>query len=524
MRRRFSIIAAAAVLTLTGCTQVTPPSQQSNRTVSAVFSNIAETKSLDPHLAFSSESILFVRQTYDSLLEYKPGGTEVRPALATAWEASADAKTYTLTLRSGVRFHDGSTLDSGVVKTSMDRLREINQGPATLFENVAAVQVPTADTVVFRLKSPDAFFPGVLPKLPIVSKKAIDDHRTEQDPWAKDWFAGNEAGSGPYTLGTWERGKAITLDAYGEYWQEFEPGTPTKVTLRTDPDVTTAVQLMCQGQVDMIGGIGTDQTDQAAACGGVRAVEQPKLGVNTVFFNTASKGPIGDVRVRRAIALAVDYQAYLEYFKGRAQEARGPLPPSAVTFEPPFPALAQNLDEAKRLLAEAGHPDGGFTLSYLGLKGLAWEEFFGTMLEENLKPLGIKVKQTLVAWPQMVSLQGDPKTAHDLSFLVLNLVTPNPTSILRNYTTAARADKGGMNWAYYSNRALDRRLDEINGILDEPRRLAALREAQQSIIDDQVAIWLPSSNIYQPVGEKWAVSYEPIDFVVMVRFFHARQT
>ncbi|WP_214105843.1 ABC transporter substrate-binding protein [Acrocarpospora catenulata] len=524
MRNRTLITAVAAVLTLVGCTQVTPPTVRESRTVSAVFSNIAETKSLDPHLAFSSESVLFVRQTYDSLLEYQPGGTQTRPALATKWESSADAKTHTITLRSGVRFHDGSTLDSAVVKASVDRLREINQGPATLFGNLDTVETPTADTVVFKLKNADAFFPGMLPKLPIVSKKAIDEHKTADDPWAKDWFAGNEAGSGPYTLGSWERGKAITLNAFDGYWQKFQDGTPTKVTLRTDPDVTTAVQLMCQGQVDMIGGIGTDQTDQAAACADVKAVEQPKLGVNTVFFNLKAKGPVSDVRVRKAIALAVDYKAYLEYFKGRAQEARGPLPPGAVEFEPPFPAFAQNLEEARRLLADAGYPDGGFTLSYLGLKGLAWEEFFGTLLEENLKPLGIKVKQTLVAWPQMVSVQGNPETAHDLSFLVLNMVTPDPTSILRNYTTAAAADKGGMNWGYYANGDLDQRLGQISGILDETQRLTVLREAQQSIIDDQVAIWLPSSNIYQPVGKKWEVSYEPIDFVVMVRFFYARES
>lgn len=523
MRSRLVIMTAALVaVAAAGCTQVTPPGGEQDE-VSVVFSNIAETKSLDPHLAFSSDSVLFVRQVYDSLLEYEPGGTKVLPMLATKVDASADAKTYTATLRTDVTFHDGSKLDSGVVKASVDRLLAINQGPATLFGNVASVSTPDANTVVFTLERPDSYFPGVLPKLPIVSKQAIEEHKTADDPWARDWFAVNEAGSGPYTLAGWERGKAINLSANTAYWQPFAAGTPTSVTVRIDPDVTTAVQLMCQGEVDMIGGIGTDQTDQALSCPGVKAVEQPKLGVNTVFFNLGSTGPVSNPKVRKAIALAVDYEGYLEYFKGKAQPARGPLPPSAVDFDPEFPAFAQRVDEAKRLLAEAGYPDGGFTVSYLGLKGLAWEEFFGTMLEQNLRPLGITVKQTLVGWPQMVSLQSNPQTAHDLSFLVLNMVTPDPTSILRNYTTDAAADKGGMNWAYYANPALDAKLREISGMLDETQRIAAMREAQQMIIDDQVAIWLPSSNIYQPVREEWTVSYEPIDFVVMVRFFHTRQ-
>ncbi|MEV7232168.1 ABC transporter substrate-binding protein [Polymorphospora sp. NPDC051019] len=522
MKLRHAMVALLGCTLVAGCTEVAPPSDQAHSDVSAVFSNIAQTKTLDPHIAFSSEGTLYVRQAYDSLLEYEPGGITVQAALATEWKVSADSRTYTLTLRDGATFHDGSPVDAEAVRTSIERIQAINQGPANLARDIASVTAPDTRTVVFTLEQPDVFFPGILPKLPIVSKKAIDTHKTAADPWAKDWFATNEAGAGAYTLVS-HTANEIRFKAYDKYWRPFEPGTPTSVTLRTDPDATTAVQLMCQGKVDMIGGIGPDQTDQAAACPGVKTIQQTQYGVRTVFFNQQTSGPPADVRVRKAIALAFDYQSYLDYFKGKAYPANGPLPANAGKLGTPYPDVARDLDQAKRLLAEAGYPDGKFTVSYLGIKGLAWAEFFGTLLQQNLQELGVTLKQTFVPWPQMVSLQSNPETAHDLALLSVNMVTNDPTAMLKSaYVTSAWADKGGSNWGYYSNEKVDDLTASVSTVQDENQRAEIIHEILGEIIADQVAVWLMRPSIYQPVLEKWDVKYEPMDNNVMVRFYFAR--
>ena len=88
-----------------------------------MFSNVAETPTLDPAIAFSSDGLEFVRNVYEGLLEYAPASTELRPALAESWEVSDDGRTYTFTIRSGVTFHDGSELDAEDVAASLERIR-----------------------------------------------------------------------------------------------------------------------------------------------------------------------------------------------------------------------------------------------------------------------------------------------------------------------------------------------------------------------------------------------------------------
>lgn len=95
--------------------------------ITATFSNIAETPTLDPAVAFSSDGLEFVRNVYEGLLEYKPASTELLPALATAWKPSDEGLTYTFTLRQGVKFQDGSTMDATAVKAGLDRIKGVNQ-------------------------------------------------------------------------------------------------------------------------------------------------------------------------------------------------------------------------------------------------------------------------------------------------------------------------------------------------------------------------------------------------------------
>lgn len=525
---------APATLATEGTTTTLPPDTftrpQELGDVPFVFSNIAQTASLDPAVAWSSDGMLFVRSAYDTLLEYPPGAEPavVQPALANDWSLSDDGLTYTFTLREDVVFHDGNPFDSADVVKSLERIQAINQGPATVLGGVESYEADGPYEVRITLEAPNVFFTGSLPKVPIVSAEAIEANAGADDPWAAEWFAENEAGSGPYVLDSLAP-DAITLDGFADYWREFEPGTPTRITLRTDPDATTAVQLMCQGEVDSIGGIAPDQTDQAVACNGVKGLVQQRFGVGTVVFNMLSDGPISDVRVRRAIAKAVDYGAWLDYFNGRAEPTTGPLPSNA-EIGPVPPVITQDLEGARALMAEAGYPDGGpdnihFNISYAGLQFLAYEAFFGTLLTESLKEIGIGVDVNLVGWPELVELTKSPETTTDLAYLILNMTSTDPSTVLKSaYITSSWADGGGYNWAYYSNETVDEETARVSSIPDPEERGQVLRQIQDQIISDQVAIWLPQPVIYQPVLEKWDLKFEPLDFVVQTRFFHARNT
>lgn len=510
-------IVAVAMVALAAVVVPGTQSQASTEPIRAVFSNVAETPTLDPAIAFSSDGLLFVRNVYEGLLEYSPASTELRPALAESWDTSEDGTTYTFTLRTDVTFHDGSEFTADDVVASLERIQEINQGPASLMGGIESISAIDPHTVEIALSGPDRFFLGILPKLAITSAASISTN-------GDDWFATNENGTGPYQLDRWDRNQAIHLVAYDGYWQPFEEGTPTQVELRVDPDISTAMQLLGSGQIDMMGAVGPDEALQAQSMDGVIVVEQQSYEVRMLPIDV-TKPPLDDVRVREAISLAFDYNAMVDFFGGFGVIPRGPLPAGLLPEGYDAQPMEQDLDRAKELLAEAGYPDGGFTVTFLGLEGLSYEEFAGNVLQEQLGALGITVEQQLVPWPQMVEVQSNPETAAGISFLNQSAFTNDPTYLLRSaYSTATHADKGGYNWSYYSNEDVDRLLDEARAAPDDASQSAILVELVDTIMNDFVAVYVVEPTLAQPVREGWDVTYETLDYNYVIRFFYARKT
>lgn len=492
--------------------------------ITIVFSNIAETATLDPAIAFSSDGLEFVRNVYEGLLEYVPASTELRPALAESWEVSEDGLSYTFKLRQGIKYHDGADFNAEAAKIGLDRIKEINQGPASLMSDISAVEAVDAQTLKITLSRPNVFFLGVLPKLALVSPQAIEAHKTEADPLAQDFFATNGVGTGPYKFDSWTKGSQIVLVKNTDYWQEWLPNTADRVILRVDADISTALQLLGQGQIDMLGAVGPDDSIAAKDLPGVKLVEQPQFQVSILTLNTNNK-PLDNPKVREAIKYAFDYQAFADFFQGLGETPTGPLPKNAEGADPSLPVQKQDLEKAKQLLAEAGYPDGGIKLRYLGLKGLSYEEFAGTLLQQNLAELGIELEQILVPWPQMPPTMADKATAPDISYLNMSMFTNDPTFILRtSYFSGNTADKGGYNWSYYADPEVDKWLDEIPTIQDEQERNEALYKLQQKIVGDVPTLYVVTPTLAQPVRDNIeGAVYETLDYNYLVRFFYVQK-
>lgn len=490
--------------------------------LTAVFSNIAETPTLDPGVTFSSDGLNFVRNVYEGLLEFEPFTNEVVPALATSWDIADDDVTYTFDLRDDVVFHDGSDFDAEVAAAGLQRIIDVNQGPATLAAGIESIEATGEHELTITLEEPNFFFLGALPKLPIVSLAAWEENRTEDDPLASDWFASNASGTGPFELDRWERNQAIHLTANENYWREWDDNAPRRAILRNDPDTSTAMQLLGSGEVTMLGAIGPDESAQGEAMDGVQVVEQPSYEVRMLNFNV-QKEPLDDVRVREALSLAFDYQEMVDFFQGYGVVPHGPLPSGLEGQGELYPPMEQDMDRARELLAEAGYPDGGFEVEFLGLAGLSYQEFAGNVLQQQLDELGITVVQNLNPWAQMAEIQSNPDTAMDISFLNQSVATPDPTYLLRSaYSTSNQADRGGYNWSYYSNPDLDAMLDEVRTVPDADDRAAMVEDMVGMIRDDFLAIYVIEPALAQPVREGWTVWYETLETNNVVRFFHTR--
>ena len=510
--RKIGLLGVAGLLV-----SIAPPVQAAP--ITATYSNIAETATLDPAIAFSSDGFVFVRNVYEGLLEYKPGTMKLQGVLAKTWKASADGLSFTFDLRPGVKFHDGSPLNADAVVTGLKRIQAVNQGPATMMTNVSDIVATSSSQVKITLKSKDFTFLGKLPKLPIVSAAAIEKHKTAADPWASTWFATNEAGTGPYILDNWQRNQAITLVKNPTYWRTFGAKTPTKVVLRVDPDITTAMQLLSSGQVDFMGAVGPDDSAAAAKNKNLQVLVSPSYYIQLMPMNV-TRGPLKDVRVRKAISLAFDYKAMIDFYKGYAAAASGPLPNAFSPVLAKSPKMAQNIATAKKLLADAGYKKG-FTMTFLGLKGLSYQEFAGTLLQSNLKKIGITLKQTLAPWPQMAEAYKSQDSAYDISFLNMSAFTDDAGNFLsQSYSSAASGNNGGYNWSFYEDPSIDKKISGLSLVKDDAARMKATLDVHTSIRDKYLAIYVAEPQLAQPVRKGWTGFYDSLDANYSIRFFY----
>ena len=508
-----ALVGAVAIVGLVPVAQAAP--------ITAVYSNIAQTATLDPAIAYSSDGFVFVRNVYEGLVEYKPGTMDLQPALATSWKSSSDGLTFTFTIRSGVVFHDGTKLDAAAVVQGLKRVQAINQGPGTNLASVKNIEA-SGDKVIITTSKKDYTFLGALPKVPIVSPTAVNKHKTADDPQAKAWFAVNAAGTGPYTLDKFERNKAITIKKFDSYWKEFDAKTPTTVVIRVDPDIATAMQLLAAGQVDFMGSVGPDDSTLAKSNKNLQVLESPSYYIQMMPMNV-TKGALKDVRVRQAIALAFDYKGMVDFYKGWATPTTGPLPTAFSANIGNRPKLQQDLITAKRLLKSAGY-EKGLTITYLGLKGLSYEEFAGVLLEDSLKKIGVTVKQVYVGWPQMAAAYSKLETSYDISFLNMSAFSPDASDFLaKSYASYNTGNKGGYNWSFYESAKLDQDLDNLKLIKSDKLRLIKTEMLNADIAKKHLAIYVAQPKLAQPVRAGWTGFYDALDANYTIRFFYTKK-
>jgi peptide/nickel transport system substrate-binding protein len=175
----------------------------------------------DPDIYYAGQGLLLTQNLYEGLLSYKLGDSkaEIVPALATAWKVSNSFKTYDLTLRSGVTFHDGTPFDSSAVKASFDRRLAVNQGPAYMVNDVASITAPSKTEVVITLKDSNTAFLDYLasaygPKM--MSPTALAANKSSDND--QKYLTTHDVGTGPYTLTDAKVGQSYEMKAYPGWW------------------------------------------------------------------------------------------------------------------------------------------------------------------------------------------------------------------------------------------------------------------------------------------------------------------
>ncbi|WP_319532466.1 ABC transporter substrate-binding protein [uncultured Cohaesibacter sp.] len=390
------------------------------------------------------------------------GDGSVVPALAESWTISEDGKTYTFKLHDGVTFHDGTTFDADDVVFSLDRARgeESVNAQKALFEPIESVTAKDPLTVEITLKRPtgNMLFNLAWGDAIIVAPESAETNKTKP------------IGTGPFKLSKWVKGDSITLEKNPDYWGSAV--ALDKATFKIVPDASAQLASLMAGDVDAYPIFSApEMLPQLEADGRFDVVVGTTEGETVLATNNAQK-PFDDVRVRKAMAHAIDRQAIVD----GAMFGYGTLIGSH--FAPHNPAYVDlskvydyDIDKAKALLKEAGL-EGGFK-ARLHLPPTDYARRSGLIIASDLKKIGIDLEIINVEWGQWLQQVFKGKD-YDLS--IVSHTEPMDIGIY------ARDDY----YFNYHNDDFNAIITELNATADEAKRTELLQKAQRKLNDDAV--------------------------------------
>ena len=416
---------AGAALLLTGCGKGRTIEQAQSRDVLTVLRG-DKSEILDPHATSSGGDAYLIQQIYDTLV--RPSSqppVKWEPCLAESWTISDDFKTYTFRLRHGVQFHDGAALNAAAVKRSFDRARNLSDPAAPpklpyaeeYFADIERIDTPDEFTAVFVLKdtNPKFLANAGLFAASIVSPTAIAAMEKMKDPAERQgWLTRHPAGTGPYTIAResdYQDAMTITMTAFAKYW-EGAPAIP-RVVFKWAQDARSRREQILAGTVQMIDSPAPADWKDLDADPGVVVYSWKAENLCYLAMNTdpAKNFPTKDLRIRKAIALAVDRDPLVTLYDGTAVAHHVLLPPVTMGYpEGYMPTTdrgprAERLAQAQQLLREAGVD--GLTLKlilpsvprpYLGKPPQVAD-----LLRQQLAEIGI----TITLEPQPMNELGD---------------------------------------------------------------------------------------------------------------------
>jgi peptide/nickel transport system substrate-binding protein len=385
---------AFAVTALAGCAHATGSQPRALR-----LAIVSEPHSLLPLLAQSIPENEVLRLMYDPLIACDRAGRPV-PALAAAVPTRAnggisrDGLTITYRLRSGVRWHDGNPFTSADVAASFRAVmdpRSVVQSRHG-YDAVARVETPGPLTVRFRLKHPFAPFVGTVFAESDAPYYLAPAHLLGTGPVARASLNATAVGTGPYKLGRWSRGDRIELTANDAYWAG-RPVIP-HITLRFISDENTQLVGLRSGDLDGVIGMSANAADQARRIAHVRIATSPLNAYWGVMMNNAPGHPTADVRVRRAIAQALDARSFrANVTHGYYAPAIADLPPVLWAADRALEPIAHDPAHARRLLAAAGYgPSHPLALDLAILQSSQTHRVEAVAAQSELKSVGVDVR------------------------------------------------------------------------------------------------------------------------------------
>jgi len=455
---------------------------------------------LDPHKGNDYSGSVLAFNLYDTLVMPDPQ-KGVKPHLATSWIVSKDGKTYTFTLRKGVKFHDGSELHADDVVFSFERVKALDQGYVFLFSGwITSVKALNPYTVQFNLSGPYAPFLATLVRLPIVNKALVLKNKKDgkfgaNGDYGQAFLSSNDAGSGAYKVVSHNPQELTVMEKFKDYFLGFAPKAPDIVRQRYSLESATMRTLMVRKEHDISSQWHPQEVLKAlAAQPGISLITEGGSGSLLFKLNT-QRAPTDDVNFRKAIALAFDYNALLSTLKitdkvSSGKPARGPLPQGVPGYDPSLPYPQRDLAAAKAALAKSKYANqlDSLVIDMAWVAEVPAEEKMALLFQQNMADLGIKVNITKVPWATLTQRFSKADTTPNIYPLFTGLSYPDPDGLLYvMYSSKAAGTFWSSSWL--KDDQVDKLLDEARTTLDSSKRVELYRQVQKRIVDLQTDIF-----------------------------------
>jgi peptide/nickel transport system substrate-binding protein len=440
-----------------------------------VYAIQSDVPNWDPPNSVLRESIILGYHAFDNLATRDKAG-KVIPALALSWK-TLDDTTWEVKLRKGVKFHDGTPFSAKDVKASFDRVLD-EKNKLTWRGNhlkIKAIEVVNDDTVRFKTDGPYPLFEQRLTALPMMSERVIREKGME-------WMQENPVGTGPYKLVRWSKKQEHLMQRNEDYWGA-KPAYKY-LRIRIIPETATQIAELLAGGVDVIKAVPPDQMDVINKSGTARTSSSPILRTAFIQLDQAGRtgaNPFQDKRVRQAANLAADMDAIIKHvLNGLGDRTSTIVNPMAFGYDASVKPYKQDVARAKKLLADAGFPNG-LEVAFLTMPAIVEPGLRQTTeaIVADLANVGIRTKQRHIGeigpyTTQVKESKGAPMFEWSWGYYSIF----DADAIFHDIVRC------GETYSYYCNKEVDDLIHAGRSTLDQKKRAEIYAKVQKMLFED----------------------------------------
>ena len=450
----------------------------------------------DPATEYSN-GIIAMSNMYQTLTHYNPVTHQVDPLLATSWTHSANGLTWTFQLRHGVYFHTGRLMTAQAARAAILRTKKLGGGASYIWGAVKTIDTPSQYTLVFHLSYPS---PLDLEASADYSAYIYDTQLPEAagagGSLTKWLNTPHDAGTGPYTLQTWNNGQEfeVILKKFPRYWGGWHGAHYTKVVFRVVPQDTTAAQLLRSGQVNFVEQMSPTLWQSLKGTAGVKLVSSTSW--QNLLAQLNSK--VLSLPIRQAISYGTDYAGITAALGGAATPSSGIVPAGLFGHFTNLPGYTYDPKKATQLLHSAGYGPGKkplkLTLTYTA--GDNNEQVVASLLKSSLAKLNISLSVQPLAWATQWS-KAKSSSASGRQDIFMEYWWPDYADPYSWFVNLLQGEKQPyFNLSYYSDSPLNQQIGRVESLVATNRSAgsALYRDMQVEILKQAPIVFLYNTN------------------------------